>query len=280
MLDGLGAVLGYSGTSELGELLTTKLAIPLIPGQSHNPALWCCCFQLAGSLLVILLMMARRISQMLWAILLLGALAVTMATPIAAMLAGHALACSRFARQPRLPAAFAVMGLWFGFRFCLFPEPAFANLATFLTRSLWFTNYTGTQANIDQASNVAGVILVFAAFALCPWLQRVIGASGLDRVGRVSLPLYLVHLPALTIAASLTVRRLTEIQPDQQPTIIALLALVAAAAAGWIFLLIDRVARAASRDIATGLAWHADPRVTVLPPARSAGPKSPQGWTR
>jgi peptidoglycan/LPS O-acetylase OafA/YrhL len=108
----------------------------------------------------------------------------------------------------------------------------------------------------------------------------VIGASGLDRVGRVSLPLYLVHLPALTIAASLTVRRLTEIQPDQQPTIIALLALVAAAAAGWIFLLIDRVARAASRDIATGLAWHADPRVTVLPPARSAGPKSPQGWTR
>jgi peptidoglycan/LPS O-acetylase OafA/YrhL len=249
--DLLGIVIGYNGASQAADLFTWATGRPIALSASLNPALWCCCLQLAGSLLVLSLIAFRRMSKITWAFLLLAGLAATIATPISAMLLGHALARSPLARAPRMHIVFAVMLIGFGFSLCLYPSPELIRLAELIADAFRHLGLPAT-ADTREASTIAGAALIFCGIVLSPGLHALLPKLGLAAIGLVALPLYLMHVPAIVLARAFaegTDR--TGVTTHAITLITALLLLVAASA---VFSQIDRFALAASRFVRADVA--------------------------
>ena len=116
-------------------------------------------------------------------------------TPLAALLAGHVLARLRSSTEASLPAAVAWPGLLLGTWLCLgpFPElpPAFARFCAGPGPDLTACGDPG------HLTKIAGTVLIFLTCTICPQLQRLLALFPLTFLGRLSLPIYLSHVPAI-----------------------------------------------------------------------------------
>jgi peptidoglycan/LPS O-acetylase OafA/YrhL len=255
--DLLAVFIGYNGTSQAADLFTWATGRTLPLSASLNPALWCCCLQLAGSLMVLSLIAFRRMSKITWAFLLLAGFAATIATPISAMLLGHALARTPLARAPRMHIVFASMMIGFGFALCLYPRPELTEFAAQIADAFRHLGLPAT-ADTSSASTITGAALIFCGVVLSPGLHRLLPRLGLAALGRVALSLYLVHVPAIVLARAIAGGAdQTGITTHAMMLVTAMLLLVTTTA---IFSQIDRFALAAGRLV------RAD--VAAMPPAK------------
>lgn len=259
----IASVVGYNGTSVAADLVTASTGIALPLAASFDPSLWCGCLQFAGSLFVITLIGARRLRLVVWIALLMLASLATIATPISAMLFGHALARSPFVRSPRLPAAFGVIAIGLGLHLCLFPRPEIAIAETDLARHLSFLPFAILPA-VAEVSKIAGTTLLFTGVVLSARLQQALAGSGLARIGCVSLPLYLSQVPVMLGVTAISIRLFDGVRGEAMD-FVALASLAATAAVTAAFAGIDRYGRVIARWIASdGLDDRVDIRLTSV----------------
>jgi len=249
--DVAGAIVGYNGSSAVADLISAHSRFVFPIRASLNPALWCCCQQVAGSIVVIFLIGARDISRVAW-LCLLGAVAlITLGTPLGGMLIGHALARSPLVRSPRLPMGYALIPMWFGFRLCLYPQPEIADTIAGVTTHLPFLPFA-IAPNPALASKAIGAALLFSAVALAPWPQQVLPRLGLAVLGRASLSLYLVHVPVIIGVGAVLSKWSGRSALGGSPLGTVGLTLLATCLTAAAFSIIDRFALAAGRWIMLG----------------------------
>jgi peptidoglycan/LPS O-acetylase OafA/YrhL len=215
-----------------------------------NPALWSLCLQTLGSLIVIHLIRARQISPILWGGLAAAAGACLATTPLAAMLAGHITAAVRPSRVANVPLSFMLPALGLCAYLCLVPfaylPPA---MAAFCSGPYLALTACGNAAHL---SKIAGVVLLFVISTVTPRFQHLLSALPIGLLGRLSLPIYLVHVPVIaSVAAAVLLVPAISAGPGRT-AMIAMITVAAMAVAVAAFRPINAFALRAGHSIASG----------------------------
>ena len=251
---------GYNGSSAAADTIawysnalfpvgnTLHLSFPLM--ESFNPALWSLCLQTLGSLITVILIAARRMGPLLWGALFVAAAACLALTPLAAMLVGHLVARVRLTRDPTASLALMVPVLFVGAYLCLVPFGPFSPALSEICASPWLS--LTACADTGHLLKIAGVSVIFCACTVTPRLQSILGDGPLAGLGRLSLPIYLSHVPVLGgICAAVLLGSNMPAGPDRA-TLIAITALITLSIATAMLRPIDGLAKLVGHRIALG----------------------------
>lgn len=182
-----GLMLGYRGLSLMDAYL-----VPLMDtGAAYNAPLWTLSLELQGSVLVLLLTVARRRSPFVWLILTCGLALFLLRTPLVCFIVGHlAMLAPRSRKHGPIGVAMILLGCGLAFAATTGASAAFRVLAD--------ANLPLAPAfSAEMIQRGVAAMLILGGIGLSAPLQHCLSHPFVLWLGRLSFPLYLMHWPAI-----------------------------------------------------------------------------------